>query len=861
MKTYWNNILIALGVVALFLALSYGFVPQVLDGKIVNQSDISGYVGMSHEMSEWNKSHPDNPTYWTDSMFGGMPTTAISTQNEGDYTEWLYKLLLTGRRPATYLFIALLGAFLLFLALGVNWTVAIGGAIAVAFCSYNFQIIQVGHNTKMQAIAFMPWVLAALVYTYRSCRSARSCESARAPQSERACHSERSEESLWKMLLGAALFGLALSLQIKANHQQITYYLAIMVFLYALVELVHTIRTKAWKPFLLASALLLVLGGAGIATNVNKLLPLAKYTPQTMRGGSELSKEGSNADGLDLDYATAWSYGWEELPNLMIPDFNGGASAGAVNPEKSETVKLLRRSGQKYLKETAKHLPLYWGPQPFTAGPMYMGAISVFLFVLGLGLYRGREKWWLLVATLLAVLMAVGSHFMPFTAFCFKYLPLYNKFRTVSMALVVLQVTLPVLGFLTLDGILREKYELKAFKKSLAWAFGLTGGFCLLAWMVPGLFGNFEAASDAQMQDVLVEALVKDRIALFKADALRSLLLICASAGLLLWAFLPKGQTEHAKAFAGFGRRSVVVVLIGIFVLADLFVIGKRYLNADHFTTPRDFDKTFVARPVDEMIKADTDPQYRVLDLTVNVFNSSVPSYHHKSVGGYSPAKLQRYQDLIEHYLSAEINGLYKQLGEAAELEDVAAWMAANTPVLNALNTRYVVLDGNYSPLVNEGAFGPAWFVDSVVQANSPDEEIALLGSVDLRSQAVVTTPVTLSEAKNLPESGDNISMTSYAPNELHYRYTAATDRLAVFSEIYYPNGWHATVDGQPLELIRADWTLRAALLPAGSHEVVMTFLPDSYRMGAAISRVASLTLLLLLLAALALPLVRHKVK
>ena len=855
MKTYWKNILIALGVVALFLALSYGFVPQVLDGKIVNQSDISGYVGMSHEMSEWNKAHPDNPTYWTDSMFGGMPTTAISTQNEGDYTEWLYKLLLTGRRPATYLFIALLGAFLLFLVLGVNWTVAIGGAIAVAFCSYNFQIIQVGHNTKMQAIAFMPWVLAALVYTYRSCRSARSCESARA------CHSERSEESLWKMLLGAALFGLALSLQIKANHQQITYYLAIMVFLYALVELVHTIRTKAWKPFLLASALLLVLGGAGIATNVNKLLPLAKYTPQTMRGGSELSKEGSNADGLDLDYATAWSYGWEELPNLMIPDFNGGASAGAMNPEKSETVKLLRRSGQKNLKETAKHLPLYWGPQPFTAGPMYMGAISVFLFVLGLGLYRGREKWWLLVATLLAVLMAVGSHFMPFTAFCFKYLPLYNKFRTVSMALVVLQVTLPVLGFLTLDGILREKYELKAFKKSLAWAFGLTGGFCLLAWMVPGLFGNFEAASDAQMQDVLVEALVKDRIALFKADALRSLLLICASAGLLLWAFLPKGQTEHAKAFAGFGRRSVVVVLIGIFVLADLFAIGKRYLNADHFTTPRDFDKTFVARPVDEMIKADTDPQYRVLDLTVNVFNSSVPSYHHKSVGGYSPAKLQRYQDLIEHYLSAEINGLYKQLGEAAELEDVAAWMAANTPVLNALNTRYVVLDGNYAPLVNEGAFGPAWFVDSVVQANSPDEEIALLGSVDLRSQAVVTTPVTLSEAKNLPESGDNISMTSYAPNELHYRYTAATDRLAVFSEIYYPNGWHATVDGQPLELIRADWTLRAALLPAGSHEVVMTFLPDSYRMGAAISRVASLTLLLLLLAALALPLVRHKVK
>ena len=861
MKNIWKKIALALGIVALFLALSYGFVPQVLDGKIVNQSDISGYVGMSHEMSEWNKAHPDNPTYWTDSMFGGMPTTAISTQNGGDYTEPLYKLLFAGKRPAPWIFVSLLGAFLLFLALGVSWPVAVGGAIAVAFCSYNFQIIQVGHNTKMQAIALMPWVLAALVYTYRAARDGRSESAMTAPVTPGLTGSLAS-------LLGAALFGLTLSFQIKANHQQISYYLALMVLIYAIVELVHTIKTKAWKPFLVASALLLVLGGAGIATNVNKLLPLAKYTPNTMRGGSELSQEGANAKGLDLNYATSWSYGWQELPNLMIPNFNGGSSAGAVNPDKSATIQLLKRAGQKNLKETAKSLPMYWGPQPFTAGPMYMGAVTVFLFVLGLFLYKGRNKWWLMAATVLAVLMAVGSHFMPFTAFCFKYLPLYNKFRTVSMALVVLQVTLPVLGFLTLDGILKEAYSRKAFKKGLAWAFGLTGGFCLLAWLVPGLFGNFEAASDAQMQDVLVEALVQDRIALFRADALRSLLLISASAGLLLWAFLPKGQTEHAKAFAGFGRRWVAVLLIGLFVLADLFAAGKRYLNADHFTTPKDFGKTFVERPVDKMIKADTDPQYRVLDLTVNVFNSSVPSYHHKNVGGYSPAKLQRYQDLIEHYLSAEINGLYKQLGQAAELEDVAGWMAANTPVLNALNTRYVVLDGDYPPLENPAAFGPAWFVDSVVEAATPDEEIALLGSIDLRHQAVVDgrslpamteggvpamteggVPAMTSVIPGL--TGDLIQMTSYAPNELHYRYSASQDRLAVFSEVYYPNGWHATVDGQPLNLIRADWTLRAALLPAGEHEVVMTFLPDSYRQGATISRIASIGLLLLLLFAL----------
>ena len=814
----WKKIALAAGIVALFLALSYGFVPQVLQGKIVNQSDISGYVGMSHEMNEWNKAHPDNPTYWTDSMFGGMPTTAISTQNGGEYTQWIYDVLLTGKRPATYLFITLLGAFLLFLALGVSWPVAIGGAIAVAFCSYNFQIIQVGHNTKMQAIAFMPWVLAALVYTYKSKHK----------------------------LLGAVLFGLALSMQIKANHQQITYYLAIMVLLFAVVELVHCFKTREWKAFWVASALLLVLGGAGIATNVNKLLPLAKYTPNTMRGGSELSKEGANSKGLDLDYATSWSYGWEELPNLMIPDFNGGSSSGAVDPDKSETIKLLRRAGQKNLKETAKALPLYWGPQPFTAGPMYMGAITIFLFILGLGLYKGREKWWLLVATIIAILMAVGSHFMAFTKLCFSVLPLYNKFRTVSMALVVLQVTLPVLGFVTLDGIVRGEYDKKRFMKAFWWALGITGGFSLLAWMAPGMFGSFTGGADAQMQDVLVDALVADRISLFRADALTSLLLILASAALLLWGYLGKGDSGRVL-----GRKFLAAVLICVLSAANLFMVGRRYLNADHFTTPKDFNKPFALRPVDEIILDDDDPQYRVLDLTVNVFNSSVPSYHHKNVGGYSPAKLQRYQDLIEHYLTGEINGLYKQLNQAEELEDVEAWMADGTPVLNALNTRYVILDGNYPPLVNPAAYGAAWFVDSVVSASTPDEEIALLGSVDLRRQAVVSAPIDASAGQD----GDTIEITSYAPNELHYHYSASAQRLAVFSEIYYPNGWHATVDGEPVELFRADWTLRAALLPAGEHEVVMTFLPDSYRQGALISAIASIALLLLLVVALVLQL------
>ena len=823
-KKLLKNIGIGLGAIVFFLVLSYGFMPQVLGGKIVNQSDISGFIGMSHEMSEWNAAHPDDPTYWTDSMFGGMPTTAISTQNGGDYTQSIYNLLLTGKRPATYLFITLLGAFLLMLALGISWPLALGGAVAVAFCSYNFQIIQVGHNTKMQAIAFFPWVLAALVYTYRSTKA--------------------KSRYLPKVLLGAVLFGLALSMQIKANHQQITYYLAILVLLYALVELIDVLTKSKDRigRFFIASALLLVVGGVGIATNVNKLLPLAKYTPNTMRGGSELTQDGDvKGGGLDLDYATAWSYGWEELPNLMIPNFNGGASAQAVDPAKSETIQLLRRAGQSNTREIAKALPMYWGPQPFTAGPMYMGAITVFLFILGLFCYKGKEKWWLVAGTVLAVLMAVGNHFMTFTKLCFNILPLYNKFRTVSMALVVLQVTLPMLGFLALDRIVKDGVAPKDFLKKSGIAFALTGGLSLLFFLIPTLAGDFTSASDAGQQDVLVEAFQQDRIALLRQDALVSFLLIAVAWGLLLWAVLPKDAPRYRKLIAG--------VAICALVAVNLFSTGKRYLNADHFTTPKDFNKPFAERPVDQMIKADPDPSYRVLDLSVNVFNSSVPSYHHKSVGGYSPAKLQRYQDLIEHYLTGEINAIYGSMQEAETIDDVETGLPA-TPVLNALNTRYIVIGGDYAPAYNAGALGNAWFVDEVVPAASPDEEIAFLGSVDLRHQAVIGRDMPAVKAAPA-DSTDTIVLTSYAPNELRYHYQAAGDRLAVFSEIYYPDGWKAQVDGVPAEVLRADWTLRAMALPAGGHDIVMRFEPDSYRIGAGISRASSITLILLLLLSL----------
>ncbi len=808
-----KKLLLYAGIVVGLLVLSYAYVPQVLSGKIVNQSDISGWQGMSHEMMAWNAAHPDDQTAWTESMFGGMPTATIHASTKGDWTQQIYDFLLTGRRPATYLFISLLGAWLLMLALGIHPLLAVGGAIAVTFCSYNLQIIQVGHNTKMQALAFLPWVLAALVYTYNQIKKDRWLPGA---------------------VLGAALFGLALSFQVKANHPQITYYLALLILIYVIVLVVSIWRKGLWGRFFAASALLLVLGVAGIATNATKLLPTMEYTPYSMRGGSTAASEGGEgAKGLDLDYATAWSYGWEELPNLLIPNFNGGSSAGAVNPNHSETYDLLKRAGQPNLRETAKNLPLYWGPQPFTAGPMYLGAITVFLFVLGLFLYKGKEKWWLVAGTVLAVLLALGSHFLAFTKFFYNVAPLYNKFRTVSMALTVLQFTLPMLGFLVLDRLVKDPETVALFRRKGWIAAAITGGFCALCVLFPGIAGTFSGASDAGQPDVLIDALAADRRYLLIMDALRSLLFIAAAFGVLWWAF--SKPAEKAS-----GRVLGACVAVCVLVFFDLGVVGKRYLNADDFVSPRAFQSQFDKRPVDELILSDTDPSFRVLDLTVNVFNDSHPSYWHKNIGGYSPAKLQRYQEFIESTLSGEINQIYKALGDAKTLAEAEAALPY-MPGLASLNCRYIILDGEMAPLRYPYAKGNAWFATEAAAALAP-----LSGSASLAPDPVREN----GSARALPSS---VELISYAPNELRYRYSSPEAARLIFSEVYYPVGWTLKVEdtGEELPIELEGTLLRAANVPAGTHTLVMRFDPPSYRTGEAVSRATSILLILAVLGAL----------
>ena len=788
------------------LVLSYAYVPQVLDGKIVNQSDISGWQGMSKEMMDWNSAHPDDPTAWTESMFGGMPTATIHAATDGDWTQKIYDFLLTGRRPATYLFISLVGAWLLMLAFGVHPLIAVGGAVAVTFCSYNLQIIQVGHNTKMQAIAFLPWVLAALVYTYNAALKKKK----------------------WLPLcaFGAAMFALFVSFQVKANHPQITYYLAIMILLYALMLLVWLLWRKERRGllgrFFAASGLLLVLGCTGIATNAIKLLPTFEYTPYSMRGGSTAEADGSKeTKGLELDYATAWSYGWEELPNLLIPNFNGGSSAGSVDPDKSETIALLESAGQPGARSMADSLPMYWGPQPFTAGPMYMGAVTIFLFVLALFMYKGKEKWWIVVCSVLAVFLALGSHFMWFTRLFYDCVPLYNKFRTVSMALVVLQFTLPLLAFLALDRILKDGDFAAGFRKKGFWALAVSGGFCLLFLLVPSLAGSFTGSADSGQPDILVEALQADRKRLLVSDALRSLLLVAAAYLLILWGVsVPNKGVADGKS--GFVRRRTAVLLVCVLVLGDLGLAGKRYLNAGDFVTPRNFQSQFDKRPVDEAILSDPDLSYRVLDLTVNVFNDSHPSYWHKNIGGYSPAKLQRYQEFIESTLTSEINELYSSISSAGTIQEAEE----NMPYLEGLakmNCRYIIIADDLA-LRYKYAAGNAWFAQACLEAGDAAEEAAA--------------------------EPDRIELVSYAPNELRYEYSSAEGGKVVFSEVYYPVGWTLTVEdtGELLPIGLEGDILRSALVPAGEHTLVMRFDPSSYRTGETVSRASSIAIVLVVL-------------
>ena len=882
--------------IALFVALAYTYAPEVLKGKVVNQSDIASWHGMSHEITSYNEAHPnEDPTLWTNSMFSGMPAFTISVIYKGDFTKYLYKLLFLGQRPPSYLIISLIGGFLLLLAFGVNPWLAIAGAIGITFCSYNFQIIQVGHNTKMEAIAFMPWVLAAVAYTYRK-----------------------------HALLGAGLFALALSFQVKSNHPQITYYLGMMVLFFVAAECYTAIKERKLKRFMLTSCLVLAGGLLGIAANINHLWPMQEYTKYSMRGGSELSGEEENAGkkGLKLDYATQWSYSPGETFNLLIPNFKGGASGGDAFGKNSETVQWLKSQGHPGAEQTARSLPAYWGAQPFTAGPMYMGAVIIFLFVLGLFLTRGTLRWWVIALGIITLLLSWGGNAMWFTRFFSEYIPLYNKFRTVSMILVIFQVLFPLLGMIAVQQLLDPRPATRnpqpatsnpqpatrnpqpatrnpqpatsnpqpatgappftprnlrpatcdrqseprslqpatrdprtsdpGFFRPLYWAGGLTAGFCLLMALMPSLSGSFLSGYESNMgiPNEMLSAIQADRQHFLSADAFRSFCFIVLAFG-ALWFGIKKKM-----------KREWVFACLGLLILVDMWPIGKRYLNNDHFVRQREFRQQFDKRPVDEMILQDPDLYYRVLDLTTNIFNDAHVSYWHKTIGGYSPAKLQRYQEMIDHYIYSEVRTMVNEISKCATWDE-AEEAVSPFPVLNMLNTRYVVIQADGMPVVNGAAFGNAWFCSHVVWVTSPDEEIAMVGAVDLSKSAVIhesykhlfqdingllfDSDASFNSTGPAFDTEATLQLSKYAPNALEFTYSSASPQLAVFSDVFYPKGWSAWIDNMPVEIARANYILRALPLPEGTHTIRFIFAPESFTKGATYSRISSALLLLLI--------------
>ena len=795
-----------------FAIITMVYFSPVLQGKRLKQHDVEMYKGMSKEITDYRESTGEQ-TLWTNSMFGGMPAWNISAPVKANLFYYIHRVLSLGLpNPVGNVFISMLGFFILLLILNVGvWTSAIG-AIAYGFTSYMFIIIGAGHNTKAMAIAYMAPVLAGIILTYRG-----------------------------KYLWGSVLTAIALALQLRANHLQITYYLALIAIILVVAELIQSLRSKQAGNFFKASACLVIAGVFSVLTCFTTLYANYEFGKETTRGKPVLTEHQANqTKGLDRDYITQWSYGKGETWSLLIPNAKGGASAyiGNNNPA-------LEKADRQYRQSIAQS-NAYWGDQPGTSGPVYVGAIVVFLFILGALTVKGELKWVLLVATLLSILLSWGKNFMGFTDFFIDHVPGYNKFRAVSMTLVIAEVCMPLLGFLGLAEITKDPDSFKKNLKKFYIALGITAGVCLLFWIAPKTFFSFlsqgesqqfaqmAAGKDGAVYQTFADQLENVRVAIFRKDALRSLIFILlAAVPIFLYG---KGKLKAAPA----------LILLAALVIIDMYPIDQRYLNKNNYISKQQFDKPFKASAADTYILADPAPDFRVVNLTKDVFNDASTSYFHKSVGGYHGAKQRRYQDLITHYLNPEIRQ-FGTIFKNVSTEDDLAEAMQQQQTLNLLNTKYIIFDPNSAPLENPCAFGNAWTVDSIVWAATPNEEFDQLRKHDLQHTAVLHQEFKDQLGNYTPSSEAQavVKLLDYRPNQLTYSVNTDQDRLVVFSEIWTGKGWTLRLDGKEHPLLRADYLLRAALIPSGQHEIVMRYEPRIWRVGNTIALVSSLLILI----------------
>ncbi len=812
---------------SLFFTVSAAYFAPQFRGEALPQHDVVQYEGMARDITEMRQQRGEDPQ-WTGGMFGGMPAYLINVAYPAQLVKrtagQITKILDT---PAAFLFFAMTAMWLMLLMTGVDPWTGIVPALAYGLSTYLLLIIGAGHLTKMWALVYAPLMLGGAWMTLRG--------------------------DLW---YGAAITALTASLEIGANHPQIAYYFVLAMAALWINDAIAALREKRLRDFGLRTAALAAAGFLAVASNFAPLWYTARHSRETIRGGSELAEAtkettGKRSGGLDLDYATAWSYGRAETLNLLVPDFMGRDSGTTFSP----TGEVAAVTAELGLRGAARQLPTYWGTQPYTGGPTYLGAAAIFLAALGIALARGRDKWWIVGIAAAAILLAWGRNFMGFTQLAFRFLPGYDKFRTVSMTLVVVQWAVPMLGALALVRLWRDDIPRKRLLEGLAWAAGVTGGLCLLLIAAGGTlfdFGRDESAAmmidqyhrifqandmqayidrgmDIEWGERTAAAMASERASMMRSDAWRSLamiLLAAAGVALFVWRKINK---------------SVLLALLAAVMLLDLVPVDLRFLSADDFVSAR--RRQVVPTAADRAIMADTTLGYRVINLTVSPFNDATTSYFHRSVGGYHGAKLARYQDVIDRYLNDLDNG-----------------------ILDMLDTRYAIVpgrDGQPEARYRDTAFGAAWLVDSIAGMPDARAEIEALGQVDLRTTAVVSERdaaqfgTAHSSQSGAARSGSALSadgtieLVEYRPNYLKYAYSAPADAVAVFSEIYYADGWKAYVDGVETPYFRADYVLRAMRLLAGTHTVEWRFRAPRWRAVEGVTLAASLVVLAAALGAL----------
>jgi hypothetical protein len=652
-----------------------------------------------------------------------------------------------------------------------------------------------------------------------------------------------------KYLWGFVLFALGVSMLVYENHLQITFYTMLFCLFVYLGYLIIEIKSKDYKSLLKASGLMVVGVALAACTGLGSLYGNWEMSKASLRGPTELTPDpvSSNpnervSSGLDKDYAFQWSYGWKELLSTLIPNVYGGPSGGVLSSD-SNLAKEYRAHGVQSGSEL--RAPTYWGDKPFTSGPVYFGAIVCFLFVLGMFVVKNPLKWWIFGGGLFLAFLALGRNFDLFNDFMFHHLPLYNKFRTPEMALVIPEFVFPLIGVWGLKEIFTRKVTDDEFKKGFCWSLGITGGLSLIIWLMPSLLLSFRSNYDAQFQSQGLEwyynALLMDREAIASADALRSLVFILLGAALLYWYWKAKNK-QSVAIYAGIG--------LTILTLADLWSVDKRYLNEKNFDTPQ-ATSIYSESTADKAILQDKDPSFRVFNLN-NPWQETTTAYYHKSIGGYHAAKLRRYQELIDHRLEEEQQALISALQSAKTADDMDLAFRS-MPSLNMLNTRYIIYNPAAAPLYNPYALGNAWFVDKIEIVPNADAEIKALDSIDPKTTAVIDERFAADVKGFTPkqDSTATIELESYAPNKLVYKSNSNSEQLAVFSEIYYQPGWVATIDGKEAPHFRVDWTLRGMLIPAGEHTIVYEFKPIGYLTAQYISSYASVLITLLLIGAI----------